>query len=1144
MTARRRVLAIGGAAAAALAAAAFAVGPDLADGERLRPRAAAALGALAGRELAVSGPLSFSLFPPALRIADARISAGSAPEDDLRAAAVALRLAPAPLLAGRVRIAGARLVEPEFRLARGRDGAPNWQLAAWEALVRGGADAAPENVSVAHGRAAWRGRDGAEYEIADLDLALERAPGGALRAEGWASWDGLPLAWTAARDGAALHVRIESEGAVATFAGQAPDGGGLSGRAVLEADPRALARALAPFPALAPPPGAALAFAARVDWEDGRLAARDATARLGDSALSGAFSVSAAAPRRFALDLRAARFDLDSWIAEDGWRALAAAVLPADLGGEIAVAVESLRAGGRTLRGAALDATLDGGAFAVRRAAAVLGGGAEAAFAGAAAPGADGWTFDGRIDAAADNLPALLDWAGLAAPEAASVPRRLRLSAAVAGSARKGRADDIALEVDTGALAGALAWEFGDRPAFDAALAADRLGLDSWLDSGDSLAAGLDAARLFDALAGFDARFSLEAEAVAAFGAAACGVVLRGALKDGALTIDEARADGAAGARVSVSGALTGLGAEPAIDAAIRVRAPDLAAAARAVPALAAFAAVEGPAELDVAAVGGRGAVEIDAALSLAGARTALRGVIGDPLGARLHDLEGTLESADPARLWAAFGGPGARAAPPLFSRPLALRAALVGDSGALAFDAEAELAGGRWTAAGAFAGEGGLTLEAEAAYPDFARLLPLLGGAELDGADTADARRALSGPASGRLALSGATPAFTFDAAFDLSGGALALEGRVDGDSFAVDGALDHPSLAAALAAAGIGGGLARLPGAVALRATASGDGDIARIDDFSADLASGRGGSRASGSLALDLSGRRPKLTGALAADRLRAAFFLPASGAGADPSRAPLGLSWLRGADAELDVTAASLDLAGLPLEDARAALVLRDGALEAAPLAGRLFGGAAEARLRLSAGAAPELGGEISVSGARLAPTLERLAGIRSLSGPVDFGMRFATAGATAQRMVLALEGDGEFRAADGRIAGFDLAAAAAAIGAARESGAPPDLSALGEGETAYETLSGTFSISGGRLRAGGVRLAADSAEARVSVEANLAARRHRAAAELRFAAHPDLPPVILRREGPLDSPRRRADFGEFSVALGAAAARAE
>ncbi len=1140
MTARRRVLAIGGAAAAALIAAAFAAGPELADGERLRPRAAAALGALAGRELAVSGPLSFSLFPPALRIADARISAGGAAEDELRAAAVALRLAPAPLLAGRVRIAGARLVEPEFRLARGRDGAPNWQLAAWEALVRGGADAAPENVSVARGRAAWRGPNGAEYEIADLDLALERAPGGALRAEGWASWDGLPLAWTAARDGAALHVRIESEGAVATFAGQAPEGGGLSGRAELEADPRALARALAPFPALAPPPDAALAFAARVDWEDGRLAARDAAARLGDSALSGAFSVSAAAPRRFALDLRAARFDLDSWIAEDGWRALAAAVLPADLGGEIAVAVESLRAGGRTLRGAALDAALDGGAFAVRRAAAVLGGGAEAAFAGAAAPGADSWTFDGRIDAAADNLPALLDWAGLAAPEAASVPRRLRLSAAVAGGARKGRADDIALELGAGALAGALAWEFGDRPAFDAALAADRLDLDSW----NFWAADMDADRLLDALAGFDARFALEAEAVAAFGAAARGVVLRGALKDGALAIDEARADGAAGARVSVSGALTGLGAEPAIDAAIRARAPDLAAAARAVPALAVLAAVEGPAELHATAVGGRGAVEIDAALSLAGARAALRGVVGDPLGARLHDLEGTLESADPARLWAAFGGPGARAAPPLFSRPLALRAALVGDSGALAFDAEAELAGGRWTASGAFADEGGLTLEAEAAYPDFARLLPLLGGAELDGADTADARRALSGPASGRLALSGAAPAFAFDAAFALSGGALALEGRVDGDSFAVDGALDHPSLAAALAAAGIGGGLARLPGAVALRAAASGDGDGARIDDVSADLASGRGGIRASGSLALDLSGRRPKLTGALAADRLRAAFFLPASGAGADPSRAPLGLSWLRGADAELDVSAASLDLAGLPLEDARAALVLRDGALEAAPLAGRLFGGAVEARLRLSAGAAPELDGEIAVSGARLAPALERLAGIRSVRGPVDFGMRFATAGATAQRMVLALEGDGEFRAADGRIAGFDLASAAAAIAAARESGAPPDLSALGEGETAYETLSGSFSVAGGRLRAGGVRLAAGAAEARVSVEANLAARRHRAAAELRFAAYPDLPPVILRREGPLDSPRRRADFGEFSAALGAAAARAE
>ncbi len=158
----------------------------------------------------------------------------------------------------------------------------------------------------------------------------------------------------------------------------------------------------------------------------------------------------------------------------------------------------------------------------------------------------------------------------------------------------------------------------------------------------------------------------------------------------------------------------------------------------------------------------------------------------------------------------------------------------------------------------------------------------------------------------------------------------------------------------------------------------------------------------------------------------------------------------------------------------------------------------------------------------------------------MSGPIDFGMRFATAGATAQRMVLALEGDGEFRAADGRIAGFDLAAAAAAVAAARESGAPPDLSALAEGETAYETLSGTFAVSGGRLRAGDVRLAAGAAEARVSVEANLAARRHRAAAEARFTDHPALPPVTLYREGPLDSPRRRVDAEAFARAVGAAA----
>ena len=463
-----------------------------------------------------------------------------------------------------------------------------------------------------------------------------------------------------------------------------------------------------------------------------------------------------------------------------------------------------------------------------------------------------------------------------------------------------------------------------------------------------------------------------------------------------------------------------------------------------------------------------------------------------------------------------------------MLAEPLSLEAEILGGGGTVAFDAGAALGGGRWSLTGETGADGEesrFRLEAQARYPDFSRLLRLLGTPGNEG--DSDAVAAPAAPASGALTAAGTPQAFSVDARFDLAGGALSFAGDVRGaetPSLDATAGFAHPALEALLAAFGSGGdgAAARPAGPVAARARVLGDATGWRARDIDATLA----GNRIVGDLALDMTAARPKLTGALAADRAAAAFFLPVRGD--DGAGGAVDLSALRAVDAELSLRAGTLDLYGLVFEDAEAALSLADGVLDADPLNGRLFGGVASASGALAARSGMRLEGALDVVGMDAAEALQALAGVGSVTGPVDARFRFSTAGEAPERMLLALDGQGAFRGAGGAIDGFDLSALAAALAAARDGEGAADFSAATVGRTAFRELGGAFEIAGGRLRAPDLRLSADGAEADIGVEANLAARRHRVTTTVRFAAQDGLPPLTLYRDGPIDSPRRGAD----------------
>ncbi len=1128
--------------------AAIAAGPAAVDADRFKPQVAAALAEAFGGAASIDGPLTAIVaWPPTLRAADVRLAGGVAGE--IRFASVELIAAAAPLATGKLEVRSARLIGADLSVERSAGDAAHGPLDALALLTQ--APAALEELSVVDGRLRYRS-PGADIErtLTDIDIALTAsgADGGRV-AEGSARWGGaqfagaVSLARAPPGEPAALRARLESGGAVMAFRGAALPGPGfgVEGRLTLRGRlSETLAAALAApaeddsfIPSLA---GLEIDGAARIRYEAGSLAAQDISLRIGGMAATGAATVSTAPPRLEAA-LGASRIDLDALFAAPGAAATAARALaaaaspPAGLDGALSLAADALVYRGGIVRDARLEARFDDGAATLRRVSALFPGRSEIALSGAAAPAPGGPLFDGRVEGRSDNLRALLDWLGI---DAAEVPadrlRRMHFAAALAGDLRSWRANGLEIDLDTTRATGSVAYEAAPRATLNAALAIDRLDLDAYRPAADADMEEDEAENnagfpTLPALpAEIDAGFALSVGALTAAGAAMRGVRVEGALERGALHVREARIDDLGGAAIAATAAVSGAGDALAIEGAVTVRAGDAAAFARAVPAFPALSADFGAAALDAAFSGGRDSIALEAEATARESRLTVSGSLIDPLATPLYDLAAAFDAPNLAALLEGFGALDAAAPPPLLAGPASARGELFGNAAALAFNGDGALGDGAWSLRGNMDGADEtrrFDIEVSARFPDFARLARLLG------ANPAAAPQSLSGPFDATLAATGAEDDFALDAAAGLAGGALSLSGRVAGmdenRSWAFDAALDHPDSAGLLTALGFQGGLARRPGAVRLSGGVSGDRNGLEIRDLAAALAD----RELRGSAALEFSGPRTKIAADLTAGRIAAADFLPAGAFGdldAESSET-IDFSPLRRFDAELSLAAEALDLAGYVFEDASLEASLHDGALRLESLAGGLFGGSATVAGRLEAGAAPRLHGAVALRGAGAGPLLARAADIRSWRGPIDVDLRFATEGTGKRRMFRALDGTGAFRGAGGEIDGLDLEAAAAAL----EADEPFSGAALEAGSTAYRGIEGNFDIAGGRLRAPHIVLTAEGAAADIAVDADLAAWRHRLAARIDFESRPDLPPVFMRREGPIDAPRRRVEF---------------
>ncbi|WP_338661872.1 AsmA family protein [Pararoseomonas sp. SCSIO 73927] len=734
-------------------------------------------------------------------------------------------------------------------------------------------------------------------------------------------------------------------------------------------------------------------------------------------------------------------------------------------------------------------------------------------------------TVEGSVEASGPDLSALVP----GPPGAFRARGRLTVAADLLA------ADDLTLNIGGSPARGALTLRLSPRPRLDAALLASRLDLDPWLAAlrtrPSALPLGLD----------------LSAEAANFRGVALrrlrAAVFRDGGAAGGRLTLSDVSAILPGGTSVELNGATAG----ERLEAALRFSGTDLRGTVEAVAPLIAPSGEgwtawlapgrlregEGRARL-VLEPGSIAVPELSATLDgtrISGAgvlRFGARPALGLGLTLDALELEGWLR---PGLDWPTasrlLGGIDANLR--LATERARWRGAVLERA-----SLDAALENGRLTLrrlAGALAG-GDLSASGTAllgpsprlsdAVLDFSArdaraLLALLPGAWPDGT------RLAGEPVTLRATGGGPPEALALQAGAELGEARLETAGILDLPGRRATGSitLRHPGAPRLLDdALGLRGeGVAPWIGEGSLSLVASGTAGAGGVSAERFDLVAGA--LRAGGALALALEGARPRLTGRVAAE----AVALPeAPWRGSDP----IPFAALRGADAELALSVARLELPGLPAaRELRARLRLREGALaldevEAALDRGTLRGSAALD----AAGDAPRLSAAATLRGAGITGPLLGLP-LDLAAGEADAELRLSATGSSPATLLATLGGEAAATIRRGTLSGLDAAAAGRAAAAGDEAALR---AALASGSTGFATLSLRAALEAGRATLSEGAAGGDGVALTLRGELDLA----RAALDLTATQKPadPVPEVGIRLTGPAAAPRRLPELAAW------------
>jgi uncharacterized protein involved in outer membrane biogenesis len=594
----------------ALVLVGLVLAPQFIDLNRFKGPIAAELAAQTGRAVELKGPLGLSLLPgPTVTARDVRLAnpPGAAVADMVRLRAVEVKLAFWPLLARRVEIRSATLVEPDIDVERVAGGEGNWRFDRRAAPGAGGPDTpaaamralAVDHLTIENGAVTYRAGNAVErFEHINATVAIQRGTGPYTASGDFVS-RGAQLGFEA-RSGAldATEVPIEATltvkpatrlqlDLIATGTG---DEQRIEGQLKLTADNAQTLAAMALRTRLPAALARPLALAANIRGTPRDIALEHLTLDFGTAHGEGSLHVTQGAPPSVALSLAVSQLDLDRWLAKRKagaelpslfGRAFAATaeatapvplapqqpgalILPDDFDASVDLGIKALIWRNGVVRDAQLRASLTHGTLTLDRAAAQLPGGADASLSGSVAMGAEGPRGQATFAATADDLRGLLAWLG--APSGGVPADRLRKASLKSGLTLAGDRLDLAgidATIDATRLSGAATVALRERPGVGLRLNADRFNLDAYLPRADAPPPADIGNPWPDLLAAFDANIEAHVDTLTWRGEPLGDAHAAGTMQNGKATIRDLSVGDIEGAAARLSGTVQGLGADP-----------------------------------------------------------------------------------------------------------------------------------------------------------------------------------------------------------------------------------------------------------------------------------------------------------------------------------------------------------------------------------------------------------------------------------------------------------------------------------------------------------------------------------------------------------------------------------------------------
>lgn len=674
-----------------LLVAAVLVVPGFIDWNSYKDEIAARAERALGRELDIAGNVRLSMLPrPTFSVEQVTVAnaAGGEAAEMVSLRALNMEIRVAPLLQGRVRVRQVSLLEPRFTIERLSDGSWNWRRRIEAATADDGSGGFGglgeairlDDLRIVDGTVVYRDlARGTEARLSDLDARLSADTlGGPFDGAGAFTYLGrrgdfeISLGRLAGGGAVPLNVqlsirdaaaRAELNGALAPR--PSPDEPLVSGDLELSGeDLRQVLTAVGADPGAAPQLAQSFRGGGVLEVRDARAALTDLSLKLGETSADGRLDVGFGETPTAALDLTVQRLNLDRLLAMErpaddaggeGGRGLQGFALPDGVRAELNLDIGAVVYRKQVVRQTRINAVLADGTLTLNQAMALFPGGSDAALFGTLTGNGGKPRFDGRVEAASDNLRALFDWWGV---ELDAVPRdrlrRMSLLADIGLSGRQLTVTNVDLDVDTTTIRGALAVALGrSRPGLGIGIRVDKLNLDAYRPRETSPnGTGLGVASLLPVLDRFDANFDLRAGQVVYDGRTLEDVRFDATLNKGTVNVREARVGAIAGSRIVIGGTIAGFVAgAPTFDTSLDVTVAEPVRFARVFGADEAMPAGLGTLTLTGKLSGTPEKIDVDATLAALDGTVSATGAVRPLTGPPEAALEVRVEHEDLAAL-------------------------------------------------------------------------------------------------------------------------------------------------------------------------------------------------------------------------------------------------------------------------------------------------------------------------------------------------------------------------------------------------------------------------------------------------------------------------------------------------------------